>query len=138
VRLKGSGMHWAREQVNPLVALRTVACTNRWAEVWLRISTRLRTEAEQRRRSRWLAAILRPLQQLSKLNRRQARSPSRSPLHRRDVGNPLSTVDRLLSTPGNATTASLTAGEIFAPAADPSAKLSRPPCTTAGDDKMLK
>jgi len=55
VRLKGSGMHWAREHVNPLVALRTVACTNRWAEVWPRISTRLRTEAEQRRRSRWRA-----------------------------------------------------------------------------------
>jgi len=55
VRLKGSGMHWAREHVNPLVALRTVACTDRWAEVWPRISTRLRTEAEQRRRSRWQA-----------------------------------------------------------------------------------
>src|SRR5207302_4769003 len=55
VRLKGSGMHWAREHVNPLVALRTVACTNRWAEVWPRICTRLRTEAEQRRRSRWRA-----------------------------------------------------------------------------------
>jgi hypothetical protein len=33
VRLKGSGMHWARANVNPLVALRTVACANRWAEV---------------------------------------------------------------------------------------------------------
>ena len=54
-RLKGSGMHWAREHVNPLVALRTVACTDRWAEVWPRISARLRTEAEQRRRSRWRA-----------------------------------------------------------------------------------
>jgi hypothetical protein len=51
-RLKGSGMHWAREHVNPLVALRTVACTDRWAQVWPCISARLRTEAEQRRRSR--------------------------------------------------------------------------------------
>jgi hypothetical protein len=55
VRLKGSGMHWAREHVNPLVALRTVACTDRWAEVWPRITARLRTEAEQRRHLRWRA-----------------------------------------------------------------------------------
>ena len=52
-RLKGSGMHWARAHVDPLVALRTVACANRWSEVWPRISARLRTEADQRRRSRW-------------------------------------------------------------------------------------
>jgi hypothetical protein len=54
-RLKGSGMHWARANVNPLVALRTVACANRWAETWPRITARLRTEAEQHRRSRWRA-----------------------------------------------------------------------------------
>jgi len=51
-RMKGSGMHWARAHVNPLVALRTVACTNRWAEVWPRISARLRLTAEQRRHAR--------------------------------------------------------------------------------------
>jgi len=53
VRLKGSGMHWARANVNPLVALRTVACANRWTEVWPRITARLRADADQRRRSRW-------------------------------------------------------------------------------------
>jgi hypothetical protein len=51
-RLKGSGMHWARAHVDPLVALRTVACAERWHEAWPRISARLRVEAEQRRRSR--------------------------------------------------------------------------------------
>jgi hypothetical protein len=51
-RLKGSGMHWARAHVDPLVALRTVACANRWSEVWPRITARLRAEAEQRRRAR--------------------------------------------------------------------------------------
>jgi hypothetical protein len=51
-RMKGSGMHWARAHVNPLVALRTVACTNRWAEVWPRITAQLRLIAEQRRRAR--------------------------------------------------------------------------------------
>jgi hypothetical protein len=52
-RLKGSGMHWARAHVDPLVALRTIACANRWPEAWPRISARLRTEAVQRRRSPW-------------------------------------------------------------------------------------
>ena len=54
-RLKGSGMHWARTNVNPLVALRTVACTDCWANVWPRISARLRADAEQHRRARWRA-----------------------------------------------------------------------------------
>jgi len=54
-RLKGSGMHWARAHVDPMVALRTVACAHRWSEVWPRITARLRAEAEQRRRSRWRA-----------------------------------------------------------------------------------
>lgn len=54
-RLKGSGMHWARAHVDPLVALRTVACANRWSEVWPRISAHLRAEADQRRRARWCA-----------------------------------------------------------------------------------
>lgn len=54
-RLKGSGMHWARAHVDPLVALRTVACVDRWHEVWPRITARLRVEANQRRRARQLA-----------------------------------------------------------------------------------
>ena len=29
-RLKGSGMHWARSHVNAVVALRTIACSDRW------------------------------------------------------------------------------------------------------------
>ncbi|MDQ6669667.1 MAG: hypothetical protein M3069_02715 [Chloroflexota bacterium] len=52
-RLKGSGMHWARVHVDPLVALRTVICANRWGETWPRIAARLRTDAHQRRRARW-------------------------------------------------------------------------------------
>lgn len=31
-RLKGSGMHWARVHVNPMLALRTAACNGRWDE----------------------------------------------------------------------------------------------------------
>ena len=51
-RLKGSGMHWARAHVDPLVALRSVACANRWSEVWPRIRARLRADAQQRRHER--------------------------------------------------------------------------------------
>ena len=60
-RLKGSGMHWARAHVDPLVALRTVACANRWTEVWPCITRRLRTQAEHQRHSRWQARHSRPI-----------------------------------------------------------------------------
>jgi hypothetical protein len=31
-RMKGPGMHWAPEHVNPLLALRSGACSNRWEQ----------------------------------------------------------------------------------------------------------
>ena len=40
-RLKGSGMHWARKNVDPMLALRTVVCSERWGEVWPEICRRL-------------------------------------------------------------------------------------------------
>jgi hypothetical protein len=45
-RLKGAGMHWAEENVNPMLALRNAICSDRWVEVWTQI------EAEQRREER--------------------------------------------------------------------------------------
>ena len=56
-RLKGSGMHWARPHVDPMLALRNLACNDRWDEGWshivaeLRRQTRLRavTHRQQRR-----------------------------------------------------------------------------------------
>jgi len=33
-RLKGTGMHWSRASVNPLLALRNAVCNDRWAEAW--------------------------------------------------------------------------------------------------------
>jgi hypothetical protein len=42
-RLKGAGMHWAEENVNPMLALRNAWCNGRWDETWLLI------EQEQRR-----------------------------------------------------------------------------------------
>jgi hypothetical protein len=46
-RLKGSGMHWARVHVNSLVALRTIACADRWAEAWPQIERHLRDQVRQ-------------------------------------------------------------------------------------------
>lgn len=46
-RLKGAGMHWAPEHVNPMLALRNTVCNDRWAEIWPQIETRLRLQARQ-------------------------------------------------------------------------------------------
>lgn len=53
-RLKGSGMRWRRANLNPMAALRTVACADRWAEAWPQIRRHLRTQEAQRRHTRWL------------------------------------------------------------------------------------
>ena len=34
VRLKGAGMHWERQHVNPMLTLRNAVCNERWLEVW--------------------------------------------------------------------------------------------------------
>jgi hypothetical protein len=41
-RLKQAGMHWARVNVNPMAALRNVACNERWEEAWPQIASQLR------------------------------------------------------------------------------------------------
>jgi hypothetical protein len=47
-RLKGAGMHWAPPHVNPMVALRTLVCADRWDEGWAQIRTQLRADLRQR------------------------------------------------------------------------------------------
>jgi hypothetical protein len=44
-RLKGAGMHWAPAHVTPMVALRTVAGSDRWEEAWPQIAARARRRA---------------------------------------------------------------------------------------------
>jgi hypothetical protein len=51
-RLKGGGMHWARANVDPMVALRTVACADRWADAWGTIVQQWRAQAAAQRRQR--------------------------------------------------------------------------------------
>jgi hypothetical protein len=49
-RMKGAGMHWARPHVNPMLALRGAACSDRWAEAWPLLATRLRADRRARHR----------------------------------------------------------------------------------------
>lgn len=51
-RLKGAGMRWTRTHVNPLVALRTVACSDRWAAAWPQILAQWQAQVRTRRRDR--------------------------------------------------------------------------------------
>jgi hypothetical protein len=48
-RMKGAGMHWADEHVNPMLALRNILCSRRWREDWPRIELQLRKQDRQRR-----------------------------------------------------------------------------------------
>lgn len=54
-RLKGAGMHWARAHVDPMLAVRTVVCAERWATVWPLIAAQLRHDHDARRRARLTA-----------------------------------------------------------------------------------
>jgi hypothetical protein len=58
-RLKGSGMHWARPHVDPMLALRNLVCNDRWDEGWAQIECTQRqraTVARIDRRQKRLAA----------------------------------------------------------------------------------
>lgn len=48
-RLKGTGMHWADDHVDPLLALRNVVCNDRWEEAWPQMAARLRQQDRERR-----------------------------------------------------------------------------------------
>jgi hypothetical protein len=63
-RLKGAGMHWAPAHVNPMLALRTVACADRWAEAWPQVTRQVhrqhRAAAARRRAGRRARPPARP------------------------------------------------------------------------------
>jgi hypothetical protein len=61
-RLKGAGMHWARAKVNPMLALRNVACSDRWEEAWPQICQQMRMDR-------------RVIQQKRRKDRRDSRQP---------------------------------------------------------------
>jgi hypothetical protein len=51
-RMKGAGMHWAEQNVNPMLALRNAICSDRWVEVWTEIEDQQRRVERERRRQR--------------------------------------------------------------------------------------
>lgn len=51
-RLKGSGMHWERGHVDPMLALRNVVANDRWDEAWAQIEAEVRREAWEARCAR--------------------------------------------------------------------------------------
>lgn len=59
-RLKGSGMHWARDNVNGLVALRALVCSHRWDEGWAAIRAQWQQERATRQAGRAPARIVPP------------------------------------------------------------------------------
>lgn len=64
-RLKGTGMHWKPENVNPMLALRNAVCNDRWSETWqtshqqkLQLQKQRREQSAHTRRARVEAVIL--------------------------------------------------------------------------------
>ncbi len=51
-RLKGSGMHWGRGNVNAMVALRALVCSHRWDEGWAAIRAQWQQERTGQRAAR--------------------------------------------------------------------------------------
>lgn len=51
-RLKGSGMHWARRHVTPMLALRGILYSGTWTAAWGAIWVELRRHAAEQRRQR--------------------------------------------------------------------------------------
>ena len=52
-RLKGAGMHWAPQNVNPMLALRNILCCDRWEEAWPQIKASLHQADQARKQDRW-------------------------------------------------------------------------------------
>lgn len=51
-RLKGAGMHWDEQNVNPMLALRNAWCNGRWDETWMLIERGQRRQVIVRRAER--------------------------------------------------------------------------------------
>jgi hypothetical protein len=85
-RLKGSGMRWAPEHVNPLLGLRNIVFNDRWDEAWLQITGGLRQQTWQRR--------------LARQRRRRATPPEETPTS--PLPSQECTSDTMLPTPRTA------------------------------------
>jgi hypothetical protein len=64
-RLKGPGMHWHENHVNPMLALRTLICSKRWKQEWSRIETRLRIKKLPQKAPATTPAVLTEMEALA-------------------------------------------------------------------------
>ena len=81
VRLKGPGMHWEAGNVNPLLALRTVVCNDRWDETWQHRSSAVQRRKHERRVARTQQRVMGARRTLlALLTQRQAVAPAPPPL----------------------------------------------------------
>jgi hypothetical protein len=78
-RLKGAGMHWEPTHVNPMLTLRTAACSERWDEGWQDL---LQEHHTQRARTRQQHVSARVESSLSSLMLLRFRPPTSSPTPR--------------------------------------------------------
>ena len=74
-RLKGAGMHWEPAHVNPMVALRTAVCSERWDEAWQEIMHQQRLHRHTQRRQVALTRLQAQLTSLILLLLRFSPSP---------------------------------------------------------------
>jgi hypothetical protein len=72
-RLKGAGMHWERNNVNPMLALRNAICNDRWREMWQKA---VRQQQKQQAIQRLIRAEQRTHAFLVMSDVSQARQPS--------------------------------------------------------------
>ena len=63
-RLKGAGMRWERAHVNPMLALRTAVCNERWDESWHVIRQTVARQRMQRRQQRAFSRLVQLLARL--------------------------------------------------------------------------
>lgn len=89
-RLKGAGRPWAPQHVDPMLALRTIVCSDRWDEAWPQIGAQLRQQAKdqaavRRAKRRAVAAVAPappavavPAPSAPRVPRHQRRTPPRS------------------------------------------------------------
>lgn len=57
-RMKGSGMRWSEEHVDPMVALRNAACSHRWRQVWKQIRQQWMHQTQAQRASKSAKRLL--------------------------------------------------------------------------------
>lgn len=90
VRLKGPGMHWAPEHVDPMLGLRNLVCSDRWEEGWPQIARGLRDRrrhAREARRSRRLEEKMKVLE--SAASERAPEPPPRNQASPASEGGPV-------------------------------------------------